>query len=164
MKRCNYLFAAAFAAMFAACSDDNGLDEKVAGPQWNEDGTGYVSLSINLPTQPSTRAANDDFDDGMPSEYSVNDATLILFTNGSDDEKTAEFNSAYKLSTSSWNNVNDDPNQITTTTQITQKINSVTEDNLYALIVLNCGDLMEIKDTELYINSESMLDKSFDTK
>lgn len=153
MKK-NFLFAMAMAAVFAGCSsDDDGVSQ--SNSMWNENGEGYVSLSINLPTQPTTRA-NDVFNDGLKSEYNVSDATLILFSG--DSEAEATFASAYQLQTS-WTDKDPNTDQITTQAQVTQKIKSATG-NIYALVVLNGNNLLTVgSDNTLIINEVNMATK-----
>lgn len=65
------LFALAFATLaLGACSNDDIVDQQGGGAQWNAEGEGYVSLSIQLPSQSGSRA-NDDYEDGTPDEYDV---------------------------------------------------------------------------------------------
>ena len=78
MKKYKF-FALAFAAMtLAACSSDDVVDDGGKGNLVGGE-TGYVSLNLNLPTQPSTRAANDNFAEGTSDEYAVKDGVLLLF-------------------------------------------------------------------------------------
>ena len=141
MKLNKFLLAALAAASLTACSDSTDV-EKGNGAQWNSDGTGYVSLSLNLPTTKSTgmRATdsnNDQFEDGTADEYKVNDVMLILFQGAKGTkEADAKFIAAYKLS-----NVFDKESttgNITATSKLTRKIKSVDEDNpLYAYVAIN---------------------------
>lgn len=86
------------AALLSACSSDE--------PAVNNGGTvdatkttGYMSVAINLPTQPAgSRASyNDNFNDGLASEYAVQNSFLILFTGTAGDEANATFHSVYDL-------------------------------------------------------------------
>lgn len=146
------LFSLAFAAlMLGACSSENELVNQNDGAEWNAEGTGYVNLAIQLPTQPSNRGVS--LDDGTPAEYEVNNATLILFTGTS--QSNAVINSAYEM------DLNFSPegstNQITTTSKITQKINEISSQagNIYALVVLNNNDLFTVtSDNDLKIGEE----------
>ncbi len=88
------MFALAALALGACTSDDVALNNE---NNVLNGGDGYVSLAINLPTTPSTRAANDVFDDGLASEYAVQDATLLLF--GGSSESTAVYYASYNLGT-----------------------------------------------------------------
>lgn len=141
MKKYKF-FALAFAALtLGACSSDDVVDNGQGGivPAGEP---GYVSLAINLPTQPSTRA--EDFDDGTPEEYDVQNATLLLFAGAS--ESAAKFASAYDLPVTGFNTDG-------TTDQITEKATIVKEitvpttaagENIYALVVLNDNNIITI--------------------
>lgn len=121
--------------MFGACSSDDVVVDDQPGVATPGE-KGYVNLSINLPTQPSSRA-NDVFDNGDEKEYNVNNAYLFLFKGAS--EASATFQSGYELTTGSWNDQANGSN-ITTYASIVQEITkpSITgSDKLYALVVLN---------------------------
>lgn len=147
MKK-KYLFSLAMAGLLlGACNSDDVVvpTGEGQGPQWDANGNGYVSLAINLPTKSAaTKAFNEgsNLDDGTPEEYDVKNATLILFK-GTDEEEATVVN-AYSLPLK-WGAGN--PNQITTTAKIVQKINSISMGNgekLYALVVLNHNDVFEV--------------------
>lgn len=152
MKKLKFFSLALAALTFGACSSDDVVDEQ-GSPQWNAEGQGYINLAINLPSQPSSRA-NDDYDDGLPSEYTVNNATLILFADG-------KVNSAYSM------NLNFSPNapandNITTTARITQRINSMVGD-IEALVVLNNNGVFIVEDDgSLTVGGTSVRGKSLD--
>ena len=162
MKLNKFLLAALAAASLTACSDSTDV-EKGNGAQWNSDGTGYVSLSLNLPTTKSTgmRAANDQFNDGTYNEYKVNDVMLILFQGK--DEANAKFVAAYKLS-----NVFDkdatDKDNITATSKLTRKIKAIDDNTnkLYAYVAINSNGVLsttcqspdDIENTSLTINNK----------
>ena len=121
--------------MFGACSSDDVVVDDQPGVATPGE-KGYVNLSINLPTQPSSRA-NDVFDNGDEKEYNVNNAYLFLFKGAN--EASATFQSGYELTTGSWNDQANGSN-ITTYASIVQEITkpSITgNDKLYALVVLN---------------------------
>lgn len=139
MNKFRLLPIALTALVLGSCSSEDVIDNG-GQPQWNDKGKGYINLAIQLPTQPSTRA-NDNFDDGTPAEYEVNNATLILFVKGQSDDDY-KVNSAYNM------NLNFSPegsttDNITTTAKITQEINSVSGD-IKALVVLNNNGLFSI--------------------
>lgn len=125
--------------LLGACSSDELVPNAGQG-NWNANEQGYISVGINLPTRPASKAANDQFDDGTAAEYAVTDATLILFKGN--DEATATATFAYNMPLT-MNAVGDTPNQITTAAQIVQKIDKI-EGNLYALVVLNKNGLFTI--------------------
>lgn len=150
MKKISFFAFALAAGLMMGCSDDNSL---VEGPSTGSSttGKGYISLAINLPTQPSARA-NDKYDDGTPEEYDVKDATLILFA---DDI----VNSAYSL------NLNFSPegtstDNITTTAKITQQINKISSTDIEALVVLNNNGMFTVENADLKVNGASMKGKS----
>lgn len=138
MKK-SLLFSAVLAGlMLGSCSSS---DDLVGGnTSANQEGSGYVSLSLNLPTRSGSmsRAANDVFDDGLADEYAVKNGTLILFEGAN--ETDATFAGAYELKNLSMNLVGTTTDNITTTTKITQKINnglSSGTNSFYAIVVLN---------------------------
>lgn len=149
MKKISFFALALAAGLMMGCSDDNSL---VEGPSTGSSttGKGYISLAINLPTQPSARA-NDKYDDGTPEEYDVKDATLILFADDT-------INSAYSLT------LNFSPegttDNITTTAKITQQINSIDSKDIEALVVLNNNGMFTVENADLKVNGASMKGKS----
>lgn len=143
MMKTKHLFPIVLTALaLGACSDDNVAPENGNGASWNSEGKGYVTLAINLPTEASSSRSNETTDDGLPVEYQVNDATLLLF-NGND-EATATFHSAYDLKLG-FNQSGSSTDQITSTAQITQQINQVEDGKVYALIVLNRNELFTVE-------------------
>lgn len=151
MKKYKF-FALAFAALtLGACSSDDVVDEQ-RGPEWNAEGQGYINLAINLPSQPASRA-NDEYDDGTPEEYDVQDATLILFS----DDKV---NSAYSMDLNFALDGSSD--NITTTARITQQINSMTG-KIEALVVLNNNGVFTVGENgALTVGGATAIGKSLD--
>ena len=93
MKLNKWLYGAMALGMFAACSNDMPDN----GPVISRSGD-YMAVSINLPTVASTRAVNDNYDDGKPDEYKVNNGCLVIFKGEPDgEEKDAKFAAAYRL-------------------------------------------------------------------
>ena len=140
------LFSIALAGlMLGSCSKD-AIDGG-NGASWNENGEGFISLSLNMPTTSGAASRAVEFNDGVSSEYKVNDAILVLFTGASESEAT--FNSAYKMGLGNWEYEDDD--QITTSARIVQKINEITslsgDIKLYALVVLNANGVIEATST-----------------
>lgn len=131
-----FMIAALAAGMLTACSDSAVVETPAGGgAQWGADGTGYVSLSINLPKTTSAGRDNDNFGDGNDNEWAVNDAILMLFTQGSSDtEGDAKFKAAYQLPV---NFETDASDQITATAQITKRIQAISGDKIKALVILN---------------------------
>ncbi len=137
MKKLTISMLALAALILGACtSDDIVLNENETNILTS--GDGYISLAINLPTTPSTRA-NDNYDDGLPAEYAVNDATLHLFAGT--DEATATYYASYTLTGDDWNIYEGPLDNITTRQQFTQKIDAAPSGDIYALVVLNNNGL-----------------------
>lgn len=152
MKLKNLFFAAAGLLLFSACSNE---DTPEGSGSTEVTGSGYIAVKINLPTTPSTRAANDDFDDGTAEEYKVSDGALILFAGAN--EAVATFKAAYNIGSIS-EDVDDDDDNITTSFIKTQKVNDITisaGENIYALVMLNYTDVVDIQGTSLKIGSEN---------
>ncbi|MCF2635320.1 fimbria major subunit [Prevotellamassilia timonensis] len=133
-----FMIAALAAGMLTACSDSAVVETPAGGgAQWGADGTGYVSLSINLPKTTSAGRANDNFDDGNANEWAVNDAILVLFTQGNaQTEGEAQFQAAYQLPVN-FNQSGTTTDQITATAQITKRIQAIDGDKIKALVILN---------------------------
>lgn len=152
MKK-SLLFSAVLAGlMLGSCSSSDDL----AGGNTpvSQDGNGYVAFTINLPSQSgSSSRANDVFNDGMAKEYSVHDATLILFTGGATEGKSS-FVEAHTLSTAPWQNVGTSDDNITTQSKkIVQKVTkSIT--NAKALVILNNNGTLSVgEDGSLKVNN-----------
>lgn len=130
----------ASALAFSACSSDDVAENGPKDISALTDG-GYLKMSINLPSRAASAfKANDDFNDGLDTEYKVNDATLILFQG--DNEATARFHSAYILPITF--NPENTTKQVTSTEQLTKSVNGETVGkNLYALVVLNRNNVIE---------------------
>lgn len=96
MKKINYLAMLLAAGMFAACSDT--LEDATGGTNGSSsyDGeTGYVNISLNLPTTSGASTRAESFDDGLAAEYNVNEAIIALFYGAN--ESTATCKVAFKL-------------------------------------------------------------------
>ena len=135
---------AVIAAMTASCSSNEDLGTAGPGTGTNESGVSYASITINLPTANGTRATtNDQFDGGTPSEYAVNDATLLIFEKGTEtSENNFKFVEAVPLGNlEPWKKDDTANNGITTEATITAELNSATVDKdggkYYALVILN---------------------------
>ena len=144
MKK-SFLFSYALAGMMlASCSSSDDVATGTHG--FAEDGTGYVKVSLNLPTRSasSTRGVNDNTDDGESDEYKVNNATLIIFAGGN--EADAKFQSAYDLTGTVKTDVDND--QVTSQYTVTQEVKSVSgANNIYAFVVLNHNDAFTVTST-----------------
>ena len=156
------LFALAFAALaLGACSNDDIVDQQ-GGSTVNPGEQGYISVALNLPTQPSTRA-NDNFSDGLPAEYKVNDATLLLFKGAN--EASATFASAYDLDVTGFATQAPADDQITSNATLVKEITkpSTTDgENIYALVVINDNGLLTVNgDETATLAGTSLVGKSF---
>lgn len=155
------LFSVALAGlMLGSCSSSDDLNGGGNNTGSNQSGSGYISLSLNLPTRSGSvsRAENDKFNDGLADEYAVKNGTLILFEGT--DEANATFAGAYSLKNLSMNLVGTTEDNITTTTKITQKINSGLADGtkkFYAIVVLNNNETLTVDETNatLKVNGEN---------
>lgn len=137
MKKVKLFSFALAALMLGACSSEDVIDN--GGQTVLPGEKGYISLGINLPTTPSTRATNtnnDQFADGTPIEYYVKDATLLVFEG--QNEATATFTGAYDLG-SSFTTVG---GNITSQYKVTKAIKKPTKGDIYALVVVNKGDVL----------------------
>lgn len=143
MKKVKLFSFALATLMLGACTSEDVIDTGGKGTLLPGE-KGYISLAINLPTTPSTRA-NDDFDMGDAAEYNVKDATLLLFSG--DNENNATFSGAYDL-----NGTFSDPQDgnITTTSQIVRQITTPVGANVYALVVLNKTGLLKLENSKWY--------------
>lgn len=146
MKIKHYFGLAVIAAMTASCSSNEDLGTAGPGTGTNEAGVGYASITINLPTTSGTRVVagskNDQFDEGIPSEYAVNDATLVIFEKAGESENEYKYVEAVSLGNlDPWKNDNTTGGITTESTTITAKLNSATVDKnggkYYALVILN---------------------------
>lgn len=117
------LFSAVLAGlMLGSCSSSDDLNGGGNNTGSNQSGSGYISLSLNLPTRSGSvsRAENDKFNDGLADEYAVKNGTLILFEGT--DEANATFAGAYSLKNLSMNLVGTTEDNITTTNPLAELI------------------------------------------
>ena len=149
MKKVKYLAMLLAAGMFAACSDnleDTGAGN--AGGTTPQGETGYVNISLNLPTTSggNTRA-NESFDDGLAAEYKVNDAIIALFYGA--DESTATCRYAFELSSTDFELSGGTTDNITSYyASGVRMIKSPDEgENVYALAILNSTDYFDVTTT-----------------
>lgn len=132
--------------MLGSCSSSDDLNGGATGTGSDKTGDGYVAFTINLPSQSKTGSRvddsnNDNFKDGLASEYDVKDAYLLLFDGAS--ESVATFSKAYKLNTAPWTNPGGDKNVTTTSATIVKKVDAPTS-NYYALVVLNNNGVFNV--------------------
>ena len=144
MKIKHYFGLAVIAAMTASCSSNEDLGTAGSGTGTNEAGASYASITINLPTANGTRAIqNDQFNGGTPSEYAVNDATLLIFQKDGTSENEYKYVETASLGNlEPWKKDNADDNGITTEATITAKLETAKvgegdKCDYYALVILN---------------------------
>ena len=143
MRIKHFFGLAVIAAMTASCSSNNDLVNSGNGSGENESGVSYASITIDLPTTSGTRATtNDQFDGGTASEYTVNDATLVIFEKAGASENDYTYVEAVSLGNlEPWKKDNESTNGITTEATITAELSSAKVDKkgdkYYALVILN---------------------------
>ena len=150
MKK-SLLFSAVLAGlMLGSCSSSDDL----AGgnnPSFNKDGNGFMSVSVNLPTRSgnTSRAVNDNYDDGEASEYEVKNGILALFdATGKTSEGEYKLLAAYKLDLTG-TDLDTDKDNITSTHSVVTQIKSITATDVYALVLLNDNSILTVSDGKL---------------
>ena len=158
MKKNVWTWMLAAGMVLAGCSDD--VDVPGGGNGVVDGVTGYVQLALNLPTAGmSTRAENDNFDDGLADEYKVNSGIIAFFTGvstGTDEDAT--FVKAYALEgLENWTPVGTTTDQITTKKVVVSEAPMATEGNtMYALVFLNPNGVVTSTNNGLTINGTSL--------
>ena len=95
MKKFSLFAFAAAGLLLSACSDKD--DVNIAqGPNFGDGAS--IGVSIQMPSAMNTTRANEDFEDGVASEYAVKDATLYIFKGES--EAAATYVAEYQIGTS----------------------------------------------------------------
>lgn len=159
MKKFSFLALAAVGLLLGACSSDKDVVDQ-NDQAWDGKGDGYISLSINLPTTPITRALNDVYDDGLAAEYKVTDAALLLFAGA--DEANAKCISAQQLVLPFEKEDDDTPeNPADNLTSSYQTVATVTgnigsSDKLFALACLNYKNVLTITGGNAKIGSSDV--------
>ena len=95
MQKLIFLFVSLICLM-ASCSADDIIGRTDTVDTLRADG--YLRMCITMPSARDSRAANDDFENGLPAEYAIHSAYLFLFEGDTDDELQAKFHSAYNIS------------------------------------------------------------------
>lgn len=152
MQKLIFLFVSLICLM-ASCSADDIIGRTDTVDTLRADG--YLRMCITMPSARDSRAANDDFENGLPAEYAIHSAYLFLFEGETDDELKAKFHSAYKISAVS-TEVNPDGSQITTTTtRVVRRLDNGKDDfrkkKHFALIFFNAEDFVKISGDELTV-------------
>jgi len=152
MKKTKY-----FAWLIAAGMAMSGCSDEMDGPGTGTtpiDGeSGYIKVALNLPTTsgPTTRAdaglGNDDFDDGIKSEYEVKDAMLVIFQGTN--EATAKATTAILLTDLFYTEDIEQDENITTRLVFDPIKVPKSEYKTYALAILNNNELLKITDGDL---------------
>lgn len=156
MKKMKYFSLLLAAGMFAACSDN--LENGGTGNEGGANGTGYVKISLNLPSTSggSTRtdSKNDVFNNGLGVEYNVKDVILALFYGTDESDATCKW--ATTLITS-FNAANADPSNITTTsTSVVSEVPQPDDgQSIYALAIINGSDYFGITNNELTFDANA---------
>lgn len=132
-------------AVLGACSSNETVELTPESPQgFDEEGNGYINISINMPGGGgSGTRANDVTDDG--SEYNIdkNKMALILFGNDTQNETNATCQAALPLSGLT-ETPDLDNDQISWQGYKTQKIKGLNSTYKYAVVVLNYGNLFTL--------------------
>lgn len=142
MKKVKYLTLLFAASMFAACSDSLDDNKTGNGGTTPTTGNGYVKVAINLPTNSGMSRVDDGtmFDDGLDNEYAVTDGIIAFFKASStsiDPDADATFVKAYDLGTLTQQDDQTDPQVSTRVTTTTEAPLIGTNEQLYALVILN---------------------------
>lgn len=129
----------ASALAFSACSSDDVAENGATNGSYDFTKGGYMAVNINLPSKSAGafKGVNDDFNDGLPSEYAVKKATLVLFEKAtSSKEGDATFHSIYDLGNISMEM--DGSTQITSTVKVVKQAHDNAQGkNLLGIVILN---------------------------
>lgn len=156
MKLYKLFMGVTAAAMFAACSSDDLVQDVAQSDVFDANGNAYVKIGITLPTVNNvSRAIGDkgdnygEFNDGAKYEYAVENAILVLFSGNGTDEGKYTLQSAYQLGSGEWNM--DGTTQITNNRTFVQQINNAgATGNLYAYVILNKHSFFEVNAGKLH--------------
>ncbi len=160
MKLNKWLFGAAALAIMASCSDnfDGPNPDNGTGGSQSASGVSYLGVSLELPSEAGTRAQdqeNDQFDDGLPKEYAVEHAAILLFRGNN--EESAKFIGAYQIGV---DQAFDQPNydQITVSFQksikVLEKPILATNEKLWGLAIVNYSENIFTINTDSETDSE----------
>lgn len=117
MKKLSFLALAAVGLLLGACTDKDDANKIAQGPDFG-DGA-FIGVSIQMPSAMNSTRANEDFNDGVASEYAVKNATLYIFKGTS--ETTATYVAEYQIGTDF---TTDEGANITSTLQEATQISS----------------------------------------
>lgn len=128
---------AVIAAMTASCSSNEDLGTAGPGTGTNESGVGYATFTINLPSVSGTRAADAggaEVNPGSEDEYTVSDATALIFQEYGADEGSYKFVESVNLPvTGAWE---DAGGGVTKSKKLVAKLTNVDTKNTYGVLVL----------------------------
>ena len=145
MKKLSFLALAAAGLLMVGCSDKDVVAE-TSMPNEENGGGNYIAIGINLPSvYDATRGSDnndnggnvDELNDGMPSEYAVKNATLIIF--GSD----GAFKWAGDIDTKPWEK-NADPHVTTVSTKIVKQVGGSVAKGDQMLVILNDNGFFDV--------------------
>lgn len=152
----------ASALAFSACSSDDVVDNGGGNGSYDFTKGGYMAVNINLPSKSAGafKGVNDKLDDGLPSEYAVKKATLVLFEQAtSSTEGDATFHSIYNLGDISMEM--DGTSQITSTVKVVAQANDDTQGKkLLGFVILNGSNTL-VDVTNKKINNLSLTGTKF---
>lgn len=148
MKLYKLTYALLCGAMMASCADDIA-DKGGANDASNVVGsTGYIGVSIGMPSSLTTRGVNDNFNDGDEGEYSVNSVAVLFFKG--DTEEGAKFYKAYNITNAFTTDGANKYDQITSENVATFPVDFAkdADQRLWALAVLNFNNVMTISQNQ----------------
>lgn len=137
MKK-QFFFSMLAAAMLVGCSNEDIVAPTDNGYGFVEGQPAYVAVGLAMPGDAGTRA-NDNFDDGAPSEYKVNSGRLVIFKGAT--EANAKLVQDIDISLALTFALEETTNQITSTSQkVVAEIKDPSlgaSDKLFAYVILN---------------------------
>lgn len=139
----NLFGMAVMATALVGCASNDEVNNPNAEQPTN--GVSYASFKINLPTTSGTRAPGDpegtpEFNGGEPSEYAVDNATVLVFKKAATEDDYTFVTSAIIGNMAPWNKDNTDKNGVTTEARVTAELHDLAQEDInkyYALILLN---------------------------
>lgn len=142
MKLKNLTYGLLATAMLASCSDDMNVNGPAANGGENLT-TGFIGVTIGMPSDGATRGVNDNFDDGKAEEFEVESAAVIFFKGP--EEKGSHFYRAWNV-TGAFGNVGTTTDQITSQRVATFPVDFAKEadEKLWAMAVVNFGRVMTV--------------------
>ena len=143
MKKFYFLALAASTMMLGACSSEDDVVSTSDPSAVTEYDQAFVGISIELPNTNTPTRANDDLNNGKEDEFTVKDATLLLFKGAT--EAAATYLGAWNL-TNDFQADTDGEDKANPTTKVTSTSVSVAQinelslsgtENLYAYVIVN---------------------------